>query len=104
MLTMTVLEYMWCRSQGNWNQYAKLFWLMLFSSTVVSNKVGPINSTTGQTLYDYLGCYQESMNGPRLFPNEPLQPNRTGMNNDLCQQTCFSSAQYTFAGTEFGDE
>lgn len=43
--------------------------------TVVSNKVGPVNST-GETVYWYLGCFQESTSGPRLFPNEPLSPNQ----------------------------
>ena len=45
------------------------------TGTVVSNKVGPINST-GHTVYEYLGCFHEAFSGPRLFPNEPVQPNQ----------------------------
>ncbi len=42
--------------------------------TVVSNKVGPVNST-GEMVYLYLGCFHEAFSGPRLLPNEPLGPN-----------------------------
>jgi hypothetical protein len=73
------------------------------TATVVSVKVGPVNSTTGQTIYEYLGCYQEATAGPRLFPNEPLDPSDT-MDNANCQDACYAAAQYAFAGTEYGDE
>jgi hypothetical protein len=72
------------------------------TGTVVSTKVGPMNST-GSTIYNYLGCFRESTNGPRLFPNEPLAPS-TSMNNANCQNSCYGSAKYAFSGTEFGSE
>jgi hypothetical protein len=73
------------------------------TATVVSRKVGPVNSTTGRTIYQYLGCFHESTSGPRLFPNEPLQPGNT-MDNGNCQTACYGAAHYGFAGTEYGDE
>ncbi len=72
------------------------------TGTVVSNKVGPINST-GQTVYNYLGCFHEAYTGPRLFPNQLLSPN-ANMSNNNCQDECYASDQYAFAGTEYGDE
>lgn len=45
------------------------------TGTVISNKVGPVNST-GQTVYEYLGCFHEAYSGPRLFPNEPVSPDQ----------------------------
>jgi hypothetical protein len=72
------------------------------SGNVISNKVGPVNST-GQTVYEYLGCFLESTNGPRLLPNEPVSPGPT-MDNDICQTGCYKAAAYGFAGTEYGDE
>lgn len=72
------------------------------TGTVVSHKVGPLNSA-GQTVYNYLGCFHEAYTGPRLFPYELLNPNAS-MDNANCQNVCFASAQYAFAGTEFGDE
>jgi hypothetical protein len=71
--------------------------------TVVSHKVGPLNSE-GQTIYEYLGCFHEAYSGPRLFPNEPLSPSPNSMDNNLCQNACYEAAQYAFAGTEYGDE
>ena len=67
--------------------------------TIVSHKVGPVNTTTGETVYNYLGCFAESTSGPRLFPNEPVAPGPTNDNNN-CQTGCYSSDQYAFAGTE----
>jgi len=72
------------------------------TGTVVSTKVGPVNST-GQNVYSYLGCFHESTSGPRLFPNEPVGPNQNNTNSN-CQTTCFNAGQYAFAGTEFGTE
>ncbi|CAD6446517.1 86c7ab1a-b181-4c17-907e-67653ddef4d4 [Sclerotinia trifoliorum] len=71
------------------------------SGTVISKKVGPINSTTGQTIYNYLGCFQESTTGPRLFPNQGYTPNTTANDNNMCQEACYGLAQYSFAGTEY---
>lgn len=71
------------------------------TGTVISKKVGPINSTTGETIYNYLGCFKESTNGPRLFPNEGYTPNITANDNNMCQEACYGLAQYTFAGTEY---
>jgi hypothetical protein len=67
------------------------------SGTVVSKKVGPVNSA-GSTIYSYLGCFAESTNGPRLFPNEPISPS-TSMDNTLCQNNCYSSEKYAFSAT-----
>lgn len=72
------------------------------TGTVVSTKVGPVNST-GATVYQYLGCFQEAQVGPRLFTNEPLSPSQT-MTNANCQTACYGAAQYWFAGSEFADE
>jgi len=71
------------------------------TATIVSKKVGPINSTTGQPIYNYLGCFAESTTGPRLFPNEPVSPS-TNNDNAYCQTTCYNAAKYAFAGTEVG--
>jgi hypothetical protein len=68
------------------------------TGTVVSKKVGPTNST-GQTIYNYLGCFAESANGPRLFPNEPVSPGANNSNAN-CQTGCYAAAKYAFAGTE----
>jgi hypothetical protein len=70
--------------------------------TVTDKFVGPTNSS-GQYVYQYLGCFAESSTGPRLFPNEPLSPSNTN-NNANCQTACYGAAQYGFAGTEYGDE
>ena len=72
------------------------------TGTVVSTKVGPVNST-GQTVYNYLGCFQESTGGSRLFPNEPVGPSQNNTNGN-CQTICYDAKQYAFAGTEFGTE
>ncbi|KAK0104489.1 hypothetical protein ONS95_004777 [Cadophora gregata] len=72
------------------------------TGTVISNKVGPLNST-GATVYQYLGCFKESTSGPRLFPNEPLGPSDSN-SNGICQTACFTAGKYAFAGTEFGTE
>jgi hypothetical protein len=69
------------------------------TATVVSKKVGPTNSTTGQPIYNYLGCFSESTTGPRLFPNEPMSPS-TSNDNSVCQTACYGAAKYAFAGTE----
>ncbi|KAH7403338.1 hypothetical protein BKA64DRAFT_706835 [Cadophora sp. MPI-SDFR-AT-0126] len=72
------------------------------TGTVVSNKVGPIKST-GETVYQYLGCFKENNNGPRLFSSEPLAPSDTNSNGN-CQTACLAAGKYAFAGTEFGTE
>ncbi|KAF7895090.1 hypothetical protein EAF00_006904 [Botryotinia globosa] len=71
------------------------------TGTVISKKVGPVNSTTGQTIYNYLGCFQESNIGPRLLPNQGYTPNATANSNNMCQEACYGLAQYSFAGTEY---
>lgn len=71
------------------------------TGTVISKKVGPVNSTTGQTIYNYLGCFQESNIGPRLLPNQGYTPNVTANSNNMCQEACYRLAQYSFAGTEY---
>jgi hypothetical protein len=68
--------------------------------TVVSTKVGPVNST-GQTVYNYFGCWKEGQ-GARLFPTLLVNPS-TNNSNAYCQNICYSK-QYAFAGTEFGTE
>jgi hypothetical protein len=68
------------------------------TATIVDRKVGPTNST-GQPVYNYLGCFAESTSGPRLFPNEPVSAG-TSNDNAVCQTGCYSSAKYAFAGTE----
>ncbi|KAF7912733.1 uncharacterized protein EAF01_001754 [Botrytis porri] len=68
---------------------------------VISKKVGPVNSTTGKTIYNYLGCFRESNIGPRLLPNQGYTPNVTGNSNNMCQEACYGIAQYSFAGTEY---
>lgn len=70
--------------------------------TVVDKYVGPTNSS-GQHVYQYLGCFKESTTGPRLLPNEPLSPSTTN-DNANCQTACYGAAQYAFAGTEYSDE
>ncbi len=69
------------------------------TATIVSQKVGPVNATTGQTIYNYLGCFAESTSGPRLFPNEPVAAGSTN-DNANCQTGCYNAAKYAFAGTE----
>ncbi|KAF7950917.1 uncharacterized protein EAE97_002469 [Botrytis byssoidea] len=71
------------------------------TGTVISKKVGPVNSTTGQTIYNYLGCFQESNIGPRLLPNQGYTLNVTANSNNMCQEACYGLAQYSFAGTEY---
>jgi len=71
--------------------------------TVVDKWVGPVNST-GQNVYQYLGCFQEAQTGPRLFPNEPLAPSTTTNDNANCQNACYGAAKYAFAGTEYTSE
>ncbi|KAK6593884.1 WSC domain-containing protein-like protein 3 [Botrytis cinerea] len=71
------------------------------TGTIISKKVGPVNSTTGQTIYNYLGCFRESTIGPRLFPNQGYTPNVTANSNNMCQEACYGLAQYSFAGTEY---
>ncbi|KAF7951604.1 hypothetical protein EAE96_006907 [Botrytis aclada] len=80
----------------NWGVHA-----IEITGTVISKKVGPVNSTTGQTIYNYLGCFRESTIGPRLFPNQGYTPNDTANSNNMCQEACYGLAQYSFAGTEY---
>jgi hypothetical protein len=70
--------------------------------TVVSYKVGPTNST-GQSVYNYLGCFKEfNAGGNRLFPNELANPSNNN-SNAYCQTLCYSK-QYWFAATQYGTE
>lgn len=65
--------------------------------TVVSNHVGPVNST-GNPVYTYLGCYSDTSPAGRLLPNEPYEGNNN--TNGNCQAYCLAGG-YVFAGTEY---
>ncbi|MCJ1408115.1 hypothetical protein MMC19_002188, partial [Ptychographa xylographoides] len=72
--------------------------------TLVSNKVGPTNSTN-QAVYTYLGCYKDSPGGgARLLPSQ-LYVGANNSNNN-CQQHCYTAAAgaYAFEGTEYQTE
>ena len=65
--------------------------------TLVSNKVGPKNSSGG-IIYEYLGCYSDTASGSHLLPNRPYTgPLNT---NGLCQTNC-ATKNYIFSGTEY---
>ncbi|KAL9113797.1 MAG: hypothetical protein Q9227_002243 [Pyrenula ochraceoflavens] len=66
---------------------------------VVSKQVGPTNST-GLSVYEYLGCYQDNVAG-RILPHQAYvsQQNTNGM----CMEACLEGG-YTFAGTEYQSE
>ena len=66
---------------------------------VVSRQVGPTNST-GLSVYEYLGCYNDNVAG-RILPFQAYvsQQNENGM----CMQACLKGG-YTFAGTEYQSE
>ena len=71
--------------------------------TVVSNHVGPTNSS-GDPVYTYLGCYIDSAGGYRLLPDQAYAgPNNT---NGNCQETCHNAIPggYIFSGTEYQQE
>ena len=67
------------------------------TGTVVSKKVGPVNST-GNPVYTYLGCYQDANGDGRLLPQQPYEGNNN--TNGNCQTDCFAGG-YVFAGTEY---
>lgn len=64
--------------------------------TVVSRKIGPTNST-GQPVYNYLGCYHEVKPGGRLLINQQYADAQN--TNDRCQTLC-AKGNYVFSGTE----
>ncbi|KAL8771535.1 MAG: hypothetical protein Q9209_002977 [Squamulea sp. 1 TL-2023] len=68
--------------------------------TVVSRKVGPLNST-GQPVYNYLGCYHEIKPGGRLLTDQQYADQQN--TNDRCQEKC-NTGKYIFAGTEYQTE
>ena len=70
------------------------------TGTVVSRKVGPTNST-GQPVYQYLGCYHEIKPGGRLLPDPQYADNKN--TNDRCQTGCLAG-NYVFSGTEYQTE
>ncbi|KAL8701364.1 MAG: hypothetical protein Q9224_000535 [Gallowayella concinna] len=65
--------------------------------TVVSRKVGPQNST-GQPVYNYLGCYHEIKPGGRLLTYQQYADQQNS--NDRCQERC-NNGKYVFSGTEY---
>lgn len=70
------------------------------TGTVVSRKIGPTNST-GQPVYQYLGCYHEIKPGGRLLPNQQYADAKN--TNDRCQTSC-NTGKYVFSGTEYQTE
>ncbi|KAH9222596.1 WSC domain-containing protein [Leptodontidium sp. 2 PMI_412] len=73
--------------------------VITFNGIVTSKKTGPLTST-GQSLYKYLGCYQDYINNVRL---EPKQINNVSLTNGWCQSQALS-AGVVFAGTEYMTE
>lgn len=70
------------------------------TGTVVSRKVGPTNST-GQPVYEYLGCYHEIKPGGRLLPYQQYVDAQNTV--DRCQTSC-NNGKYVFSGTEYQTE
>ncbi|KAL8776823.1 MAG: hypothetical protein Q9194_002912, partial [Teloschistes cf. exilis] len=70
------------------------------TGTVVSRKIGPTNST-GQPVYNYLGCYHEIKPAGRLLVPQVYADNKN--TNDRCQTVC-ANGKYTFSGTEYQTE
>ncbi|KAL8688550.1 MAG: hypothetical protein Q9218_005568, partial [Villophora microphyllina] len=70
------------------------------TGTVVSRKIGPTNST-GQSVYNYLGCYHEIKPGGRLLTYQQYADNQN--TNDRCQTVC-ANGKYAFSGTEYQTE
>jgi hypothetical protein len=67
-----------------------------FTGTVITNKTGPL-LPNGNSLYQYLGCYQDLTNG-RIEAKGYVN---TGINsNGLCQNESYA-AGFVFAGTEY---
>lgn len=71
-----------------------------FTGTLVSNRTGPMTAN-GQALYQYLGCYQDLVNGVRIEPNG--FGNGKSNTNGLCQNQSYASED-VFAGTEYMQE
>jgi hypothetical protein len=67
-----------------------------FTGALTSRQVGP-QTSSGSSLYEYLGCYLDYTNGVRIEAQESVNVNMT---NGLCQTTAHSSG-YIFAGTEY---
>ncbi|KAL9029704.1 MAG: hypothetical protein Q9196_002082, partial [Gyalolechia fulgens] len=70
------------------------------TATVVSRKVGPTNST-GQPVYNYLGCYHEVKPGGRLLVYQAYADGQSTL--DRCQTAC-NKGNYVFSGTEYQTE
>ncbi|KAL8661300.1 MAG: hypothetical protein Q9202_005725 [Teloschistes flavicans] len=70
------------------------------TGTVVSRKIGPTNST-GQPVYNYLGCYHEIKPAGRLLVPQVYADNNNS--NDRCQTVC-ANGKYAFSGTEYQTE
>ncbi|KAK0100032.1 hypothetical protein ONS95_013153 [Cadophora gregata] len=73
--------------------------VITFNGVVTSKKTGPLTSS-GQSLYKYLGCYQDYVNNVRL---EPKQINNASLTNGWCQSQALA-AGVVFAGTEYMTE
>ena len=70
------------------------------TGVLVSNKVGPQNST-GQPVYEYLGCYSDTDPAGRLLPIQPYVGPQNS--NGACQELCYANG-YAFEGTEYQTE
>ncbi|KAI4848799.1 hypothetical protein E4T44_03727 [Aureobasidium sp. EXF-8845] len=63
---------------------------------IQSAQIGP-QSSTGDPIYTYLGCFQDNTNG-KLLPNQLYAGNNN--TNDLCQNLA-TPGGYVFSGTEY---
>ena len=70
------------------------------TGTLVDNAVGPLNST-GQPVYEYLGCYSDTDPAGRLLPIQPYVGPQNS--NGACQELCAAKG-YVFQGTEYQTE
>ncbi|KAL8830675.1 MAG: hypothetical protein Q9170_005627, partial [Blastenia crenularia] len=70
------------------------------TGTVVSRKVGPTNAT-GETVYQYLGCYHEIKPGGRLLVPQIYADGQNTI--ERCQTAC-NTGKYAFSGTEYQTE
>lgn len=73
--------------------------VITFNGVVTSKKIGPLTSN-GQSLYKYLGCYQDFINNVRL---EPKQLVNASLTNGWCQSQALSAGA-VFAGSEYMTE
>ena len=67
-----------------------------FTGTVISPQVGP-QTSSGTSLFQYLGCFLDLVNGTRIEQTEYVNANNT---NGLCQ-TQAEAFGAVFAGTEY---